>query len=166
MNETVEKALNDQINLELSSAYTYLSMAAHFDSGHFPGMASWMRTQWQEELAHAFKLYDYVNDRGGRVVLQAIPQPKSEFGTPLETFKEVLAHEKKVTASIHALHELAQTKGDVATVSHLNWFVDEQVEEEKTACDILDQLELIGDYKGGLFLLDSKLGERTAGGEE
>lgn len=157
----IEKALNEQINLELLSAYTYLSMVAYFESQAMSGFAHWMRLQHAEENAHAMKFFEYIQDRGGRVVLDAIAKPGHEFANPLDAFEQSLAHEKKVTASIHKIYELALSQKDYATVSLLKWFVDEQVEEEKSASDMVDRLKLAGDNSNAILLLDSQAAGRT-----
>lgn len=154
------QALNEQIQKELSSAYLYLSMSAHFEGENLRGMAHWMRLQWQEEIAHAMKLFDYVHERGGQVVLEALPQPKSSFGSPLKVFEETLKHEQKVTASIHQLYELAQQQKDYATAAMLQWFITEQVEEESTATTLVEQLRMIGDQKHLVLAIDRELARR------
>jgi ferritin len=156
----VQDAMNDQIQRELESAYIYLSMAAYFDSSNLPGFANWMRVQFQEEQAHAFKFYDFVYDRGGQVILQAIPQPPAEFQSPLDAFEKVLAHEKKVTGHINDLYALAVAEKDYASQILLQWFVEEQVEEEKSAGDIVDMLGRIGDSYHALVMLDRELSQR------
>lgn len=160
MNKKVEKAFNDQIQLELSSAYLYLAMAAHFEGQNLPGFAHWMKAQFQEEQGHAMRLYEHVNDRGGRVVLEAIEKPPTEFGSPREVFEAVLKHERKVTASIHKLYELAGKENDLAAQVHLQWFINEQVEEEKNAIDILAQLTAVEEHKHALLMVDHHLGQR------
>ncbi len=157
----IQQALNEQINLELVSAYTYLSMVAYLESQSMNGFAHWMRLQHEEENGHAMKFFEYIQDRGGRVTLEAIAKPIHDFSSPLDAFEQSLAHEKKVTASIHNLYELAQSKRDYATVSLLKWFIDEQVEEEKNASEMVDRLKLAGDNSNALLLLDSQAGERT-----
>ena len=160
MDETIEKALNDQIKHEAYSAYLYLSMAAYFDSINLPGFAHWMKVQRDEEQSHALKIYDYVYDRGGRVTLQALEQPPSEFGSALEAFQQALEHERKVTGLINGLHELAQKHSDYATQAFLQWFINEQVEEEKTASDIVERLKLAGERGSALLWIDKELGSR------
>ncbi len=159
-NQKVQDALNDQIQREMESAYIYLSMAAYFDSVGLPGMAQWMRSQFQEEQFHAFKFFDYVGDRGGRVVLQPIGQPQVEFESPLDVFQVTLGHEQKITGHINDLYALASEERDFATQMFLNWFIEEQVEEEKNANDIIDILERIGDNGHALIMLDKELGQR------
>ncbi len=156
----VQDAMNDQIQRELESAYIYLAMAAYFDSVNLPGFAHWMKVQFQEEQAHAFKFYDFVNDRGGQVLLQAIGQPPVKFQSPLDAFEKALAHEEKITGHINDLYALATEEKDIASQNLLQWFVEEQVEEEKNAGDIVDMLKKIGDSYHALIMLDRELGQR------
>lgn len=160
LSNTLLKALNEQIRMEFSSAYLYLSMSAYFERESLPGFAHWMRAQFDEEQAHAMRLYDFVNDRGGRVVLGSISQPPDAFQSPLAVFEDVLKHEQEVTRAIHDLYELALKEKDFPTQTHLHWFINEQVEEEKTATEILDQLKLIGDHPHLMLGLDRRLGLR------
>ncbi len=162
MNDTVLKALNDQIHMELESAYIYLAMAAHFEAEAFPGFAAWMRKQREEEITHAMRLFDHVVDRGGRVELQSLSKPQGEFGSPLEVFEAALAHEQKVTRSIHELYALAVKENDAPAQVEMHWFITEQVEEEKTAGDIVDKLRRAGDSDAALLLIDERLGARGA----
>lgn len=152
---------NEQINKELYSSYLYLQMAAFFQDINLPGLASWMKVQAQEEIAHAMIFFNYVGERGGKVVLGAIGKPEADFQSPLDVFKATLAHERKVTASINALMDLAMAERDYASRNRLEWFISEQVEEEAGATEIVAKLELIGDKGGGLFMLDKELGART-----
>jgi ferritin len=165
LSKIVQDAMNEQIKNELYSAYLYFSMSAYCDSINLPGFAHWMRVQSQEETGHALKFYGYIYDRGGRVVLQALAQPPVEFGSPLAVFEQVLEHERKVTATINNLCTLAAQEKDYASQALLQWFVTEQVEEEKSASLIVEQLKMIGDSKSALLMLDHHLGEREAGGE-
>jgi ferritin len=157
----LEKALNDQINLELCSAYAYLGMAAYFDQTAFTGFGGWMQVQSKEELGHADRFFKYIVERGGKVTLQAISQPKCEYKSPLEAFKASLGHEQKVSAAICTLYELATAEKDYATLSFLKWFLDEQVEEERTVNEIIAKLELAGDNLNGLFQIDHQAGGRA-----
>ena len=159
---TLLKALNEQIQKELYSAYLYLAMSAHFEAASLPGFAKWTRMQAQEEQEHAMKFYDFIIDRGARVELLAIEKPPQEFGTPLEVFKEILEHEKKVTASIHKLYEIALKEGDYPAQMMLHWFINEQVEEEKNAGQIVDQLQMAEDHKGIVLNIDHHVGKREA----
>jgi ferritin len=163
ISEAMQNAINRQIKDELYSAYLYLSMAAYFEAASLPGFASWMRMQSQEEVEHAMKFFDFVNERGGRVELQAIEQPTVEFESPLAVFEATYQHEQKVTGLIHNLYALAVEEKDYAAQVMLHWFIDEQVEEEATASQIVELLERIGDKDQGLIMLDRELGQR--GGE-
>ncbi len=161
LNSKVEKAINDQIVAETYSAYLYLSMASYFESKGLKGMNSWMKNQAQEELTHAMKFFNYVGERGGRVVLGAIEAPPSEWESPLAAFENALAHEQKVTGLINSIMDVVIAEKDHASKSVLQWFIDEQVEEEATAGEIVDQLRLIGNNGQGLLMLDKELGART-----
>jgi ferritin len=160
MNKKIEDAFNEQINAELFSAYLYLSMAAHFESVGLKGFASWMRVQVQEEQSHADKFFDFINDRGGRVVLKAIEGPKTHWDAPLNVFEETLEHEKKISGLIDKLVDLAMEERNHAAHTFLQWFVTEQVEEEATAQEIIDKLKMASD-PSTLFQLDKDLGART-----
>jgi ferritin len=160
LSQKVEKALNHQLNLEFSSAYIYLGMAAYFEQTPYAGFAKWMEVQYSEELSHSRKFFQYISERNGKIKLQAVAEPKSEYQSTLEVFQASLAHEQKVSASIAALFELAGEEKDYATQSFLKWFLDEQVEEEKNVGDLLTKLELIGDNRNGLFQLDHHAGKR------
>jgi ferritin len=160
LGKAVEDAMNEQIKNEFYSAYQYLSMAAYCESENLPGFAQWMRTQAQEETEHAMKFYNFILDRNGRVVLQGIESPLVEFGSPLEVFEQALEHEQKVTTMIDELYALSVTENDYASQTFLQWFVTEQVEEEKNAGDVVDTLKMIGDKSEALFLLDRELGQR------
>lgn len=161
ISKIIQDALNEQIKNELYSAYLYLSMSAHCESMGLPGAAHWLRLQWEEEISHAMKLYEYIHDRGGQVVLAAINQPPSEFGKLRALFEKVLEHEQKVTSMIYKLCDLAAKEKDHATQALLQWFVTEQVEEEKNASDIIATLELLGDKGGSLVMFDRQLGKRS-----
>ena len=160
MDEKMQEALNKQVNAEIYSAYLYLSMSAYFQSVNLDGFANWMRVQWQEELAHGLKFYDYVNERGGRVVLQAVEAPPSEWDSPLAVFENVYQHEQKVTSLINELVDLAVEAKDHATNNFLQWFVSEQVEEEASADEVVQKLKLVGDDPSGLFMIDRELAQR------
>lgn len=160
LSKTLQDALNEQIKNELYSAYVYLSMSAHFEAVNLRGFAHWMRLQSQEEVEHAMRIFDFVNDRGGRVVLEALDRPPSQFKSPLDIFQKALEHERKVTGMIHRLYELAVKEADYPAQVMLQWFISEQVEEEKSAAEIVEQLKLIGDQGAGLLILDRHLGER------
>ena len=158
--ESVEKSINDQINAELYSAYLYLSMAADFADKGYEGMEQWMRAQAREEKEHAMRFFDYLQERGGRVELEAIEKPKEEWESPLEAFEEALEHEKYVTERINEMADLAEKEKDRATLNMLQWFIDEQVEEEDSTETIVNKLKMVEDSSSGLMMLDSKLGER------
>ena len=160
LSKKMEKAINKQITAEMYSSYLYLSMCAYFEAISLSGLANWMRQQTQEEMFHAMKMYDYVNERGGRVILQAIAQPPSDWTSTTDVFENVLAHEQKVTGLINDLVNLALEERDHATNIFLQWFVSEQVEEEAAAGAIVDKLKLIKDDANGLFMLDRELGLR------
>jgi ferritin len=160
LNPTIEAALNRQLNRELYSSYLYLAMSAYYDAAHLPGFGTWLRVQAKEELAHAMKFYDYISDAGGRPSLEAIEAPPKEWNSPGEAFAGVLAHEQAVTGMISELMDLAVSEKDHATVAFLQWFVTEQVEEEKNAGEILAQVEALGNTLGHLFWLDHHMGKR------
>ncbi len=160
LNSTVQNAINEQIKNELYSAYLYLSMSAYFEAANLPGIAKWMRIQSNEEVEHAMKFFDFVNDRGGRVTLKAIDQPPSEWSTAQAAFEQVLEHEQKVTGMIHSLYALATKENDYPTQVLLHWYIDEQVEEEKNASLIVEQVRMIGDHPNALLMLDHRLGKR------
>jgi ferritin len=160
LSKTVQDAMNEQVSNEFYSAYQYLAMAAYCESVNLPGFAQWMRTQSQEETEHAMKFYDFILDRNGRVVLQAIEGPVIEFDSPLEVFEQALEQEQKVTAMINDLYGLAVKESDYASQAFLQWFVTEQVEEEKNAGDVAETLKMVGDKSEMLFLLDRELGQR------
>ncbi len=158
--EKLVQAINKQINAELYSSYLYLAMAAYFESNNWMGFARWMKVQLREEDTHAMKFYEYLVARGGRVILSAIDAPDKEWKSPLGVFEAVYAHEVKVTALINDLLKLARDEQDTATEVMLQWFINEQVEEEANAQLILEKLKMIKDSTNGLFMLDHELGER------
>ncbi len=160
-NKKVEEILNKQINAEFWSAYLYLSMSAYFQSKSLPGFANWMRVQFQEEMSHALKIFDYINSRGGSVQLEPIAKVQTEWKNVVDTFKDTYKHECEVTDMIHNCYEVSVKEKDHATANMLQWFIDEQVEEEENAQLILDQLELIGENGQGLFYLDKEMAART-----
>ena len=161
LSDKVLDALNDQLHMELESAYVYLGMAAYFESEGLPGMAAWMRRQFDEEQQHAFRFYDFILDRNAQVRLNKLEGPPTSYSSPLDVFESALAHERKVTASINRLYELVAKEKDFASQALLDWFATEQVEEEKTVGQIIDDLKRIGNDGNGLFLLDKDLGTRT-----
>lgn len=161
MNQKLEKAINAQINAELYSAYLYLSMGAYFEEQGLSGFANWMRVQFEEEQFHGLKFFDYVAERGGRVILESIEKPKTKWESPLAVFEEVLEHERHVTSLINNLIDIAIEERDHATKSFLNWYIDEQVEEEASAEDILNQLKLVDGDGRGLLMLDREMASRS-----
>ena len=161
LSEKMLTVLNDQIKHEIYSAHIYLSMSAHFEDEGLSGLANCMRVQYEEEMFHAFKIYDYIFERGGKVTVQAIEQPQVEWGSVLEIFEETLAHEKKVTGLINKCYETALQEKDYAAQIFLQWFIEEQVEEEDSASAIIDTVKRMGDSVNGLFMLDRELGART-----
>jgi len=161
LSQKMQAAINTQINKEIYSAYLYLSMAAYCDSINLKGFASWMTVQVQEELSHAQKLFNYLPERGGKVILQPIDGPETEWESPLALFEHVYEHEQYVTSLINGLVKLARAEDDYATESFLKWFIDEQVEEEASASEVVEQIKLAGDRGGGIFMLDKELGARV-----
>ncbi|MCD4823599.1 MAG: ferritin [Phycisphaerae bacterium] len=161
LNRKIEEALNDQFNFEMYSANIYMSMAAYFDSINLTGLAGWMKIQYQEEMFHTMKFYDFINDRGGRVVMTALDAPPTDWATPLAAFENALAHERIVTGRINNMVTLAMEEKDHATVNFLQWFVAEQVEEESSVDAVIQKLKLMADAPGGLFMLDRELGQRV-----
>ncbi|MBC7233665.1 MAG: ferritin [Chloroflexi bacterium] len=160
LSKKLQDALNEQIKNELYSGYLYLAMSAYFEANNLPGFAHWMRVQAAEEQDHALKFFDFIVDRGGRVVLQAIDQPPVEFSSPLAVFETTLQHEQKVTGLINALYELAVAENDYPAQVMLQWFINEQVEEEKNATQIVETLKMIGEKGQALIMLDRELGQR------
>lgn len=161
VNDKLQKALNDQINDELHASYTYLSMAEYFQANNLLGFAHWMRVQREEEIGHAMKIFDFVLDRNGRVTLQAIEAPKGGYKSPVDVATKALAHEQRVTKRINGLYELAKSEKDYSTEALMQWFVLEQVEEEATALQVKERLEMAGDDKAALLMLDREMGGRT-----
>ena len=161
MDQELRNALNAQIKHELDSAYLYLAMSAHFEAENLPGFAKWMRLQAREEQAHAMRFFDYLNDRGERIVLDAVARPPAEFDSPLAIFEAAREHEKKVTGLIHSLYDLASQKKDYPTLVMLQWFIEEQVEEEKSADEVVHQLRMVGSNPTALFMMDRQMGSRS-----
>lgn len=157
----MQDALNEQVNAEFYSAYLYLSMVAYFESVNLPGFSTWMRVQTQEELTHAMKIYDYVNERGGRIILKPIAQPPSEWESPLAVFEAAYQHEQKVSGLINGLVNLAVEEKDDAAKTFLQWFVDEQVEEEESAEKVVNKLKPVVDDSDGMKMLDNEMGQRV-----
>jgi ferritin len=158
--KTIEEALNKQVNREFYSSYLYLAMSAYFENENLKGFAQWMRVQSKEESAHALKIYEYIIERGGKAEFPAIEAPKAKWTSAGKVFEETYAHEQKVTGMINALVELAMKEKDHATFEMLQWFVKEQVEEEKQAFDVLAQINMVGDTPGKLLYLDRHVGKR------
>jgi len=160
LSKTLEDALNDQLNKEYYSAFLYLSMSSHFESINMLGMASWMRRQYEEEVLHAIKIFDMIIDMEGTVVLKQVDGPRTDFDSVISVFEQTLEHERNVTKMINGIYALAQKENNYAVQSALQWFIDEQVEEEKSVLEIVNQLKMIGDETTPLLMLDNKLGNR------
>ncbi len=166
LDPAIEKALNQQINNELKAWYSYLAMSAYFDIIHLNGFAAFMDNQAREEQTHAHRLFRYVLDRGGKVELQTISPPEDDFASVAAAFQKAFESERANTRSIHELYELARTKNDYSTIAALQWFLDEQVEEEKTMSEALGLVQFAGDDKSALLALNRQFGERPAEGSE
>ena len=158
----LQDAINNQINQELLASYTYLAMAAYHNKQSLTGFASWFQAQSDEERAHALRLINYLLDRDGNVKLESIASPGHDFGSPTQAFNKSLEQEQANTAAIYKLYELAKDLNDYATTAHLQWFLDEQVEEEKSVSDILGRLQLAGDNPAALLMLDAEVAQRPA----
>lgn len=156
----INDIINEQINKELFSSYLYLSMAAYFESINFEGFAHWMKLQSNEENNHAMKFFSYINERGGKVILKTIKEPKTEWKSPLEAFEEAYEHEKFITDSIYKILDAAKAEKDYATENFLAYYIKEQVEEESSASDIVEKLKFINENRNGLMQMDAKLGKR------
>jgi len=161
MSAALQRAMNDQIQKEFYAHYLYLAMSAWFEERNFEGFANWMRIQADEERTHAMRIFDFVLDRGGKVRLEAIPEPGTKWKTALEVFDDARKHELMVSGSINDLYARATSEKDYATQVMLQWFITEQVEEEKTSTSLAERLRLVGDSATGLIILDRQLGERT-----
>jgi len=161
LNKRIESAINDQINAEIWSAYLYLSMSAWFEGQNLPGFANWMKVQWQEEVSHAMKFFDYVHERGGKVTLQPIAGVKTDWKDLVEVFDETLTHERHVTSLINNLVNIAIEEKDHATNNMLQWYVSEQVEEEANAEAILEELKMIGGHGHGILMIDREMRGRS-----
>jgi ferritin len=159
--DKMTKAINEQVNAELYSGYLYLSMAAWFATKGLSGFENWMKIQAMEETTHAMKFFNHVNERGARVELLAIERPPTEWQSPLDAMRQVAEHEAHVTSLINNLVSMARDEKDFASENFLQWYVAEQVEEEATAADLVGKLELVDGHKGGLFMLDRELGQRS-----
>lgn len=156
----MQDAINAQIKHEFDNAFLYLSMASWFEENDLPGFAKWNFVQYQEEQAHAIKLYNYVIERQGRVIIDEVEKPKSKWKNPMDVFNDILNREEQTTKLIYSLYELAMKESDYTSLGFLKWFLDEQVEEEDNANSIIGQLKLVGDSKSGLVVLDKELGKR------
>jgi len=161
LSEKMAEALNKQVNNEMYSAYLYMSMSAYSAYTGLKGFANWFMVQYQEEMMHAMKIYDYINDQGGQVKLMAIEQPLTEFESPRDMFEKTLAHEKFITKSINELVDLAIAEKDHATNIFLQWYVTEQIEEEGNDNEIIAKLKLVGEDGNGLLMLDKELAVRV-----
>lgn len=160
MNPEIEAGINQQINQELTASYVYLAMSAYFEQESLRGFAKWCRVQSEEEQVHAMRLFDYLLDRGGKVDLGTLPGPQSNYASPLAVFEASLAQEQQNTKSINELYDLAATLHDRATVSHLQWFLDEQVEEEALVGEVVSLVKRAASEVSALLYLNDKLGER------
>jgi len=161
LSKKIEDAFNDQMMFEMYSANIYMSMATWFDAKDLKGFAAWMKVQYDEEMFHAKKFYDYIDERSGRVIIGSIPAPETEWDSPLAAFETALGHEQIVTGRIGDLVELAGEEKDHASYNFLQWFVAEQVEEESSVDGVIQQLKLVEGAPGGIFLLDRELGQRV-----
>ena len=161
LSKAIQDAINNQINKEFYSSYLYLAMATYCAETNLSGFASWMKVQSTEEYGHAMKFYGYVIERNGHVELETIEKPNAKFKSPADVFKQVLEHEQKVTAMINKLYELAIKEKDYPTQIMLEWFITEQLEEEKSAGDILEQLKMVGDSPVSLIMMDRQLAVRA-----
>ena len=161
LKKEVLESINDQINAEYWSAYFYLSMAAYFENRNLPGFANWMKVQYQEEISHVMKFFDYINERGGRVLLKPIDAVKTDWKDEIEIFEDTFEHEQKVTGLINNLVNISFEEKDHATHNMLQWYVSEQVEEESSVDEILQQLKMLKGSNHGLLMLDRELMQRT-----
>jgi ferritin len=161
LNKRVEAALNDQVNKEFYSAYLYLSMSSYFEEKNLQGFSNYMKVQYQEEVSHAMKIFNYIMERGGRAILQPIDEVKVDWKDVIEVFEDTCEHEKFITDSINTLVDISQEERDHATVNMLQWFVSEQVEEEATPNGILEQLKMVDGKGAGLFMIDRELSARV-----
>jgi ferritin len=160
ISEKIQNAINEQIKAEFDSAHLYLAMAAYCESINFKGFAIWFRKQAEEERGHAQRLFEYLVDRGGKVVLKGLDAPATDFGSMLNAFQKTLDHERHITGLINRVYEMAVGEKDYATQEHLNWFVKEQVEEEATASELLEQIKMVDGKPGSLIYLDRHAGKR------
>jgi ferritin len=163
LKSSIQDALNDQLNFEMTSAYLYMSMAAYFEAENLTGMSNWMTIQAQEEMQHSNKFYHFINERDGRVIFEDIKILKKDWESPLEAFEDSLEHEQQVTERINNLVDIAIKESDHATNNFLQWFVAEQVEEEASVKQIIDQLKFVKDNPVALFMIDKDLSQRVLG---
>lgn len=157
LSEKMQQTLNDQVNMEFGAYYVYLSMSSYFEDKGLSGFATWMNNHAAEELTHAIKIFDYIQSRMGRAILQTIAAPANTWESPLAAFEDAFQHERAVTISIGKMIDLARAESDHASESFLKWFVDEQVEEEELVDDAINKLKLIGDFGAGLYMLDKEM---------
>lgn len=155
------EALNGQIKEEIFSAYLYFAMAADFESKDWPGVASWMKVQAQEEMGHALKIYTWINERGGKAVFEAIDKPQETWDSALSLFEAAHEHEQHITSCFYDLVKIAREEGDISTEIFLQWFVTEQVEEEANASEIVGKIKKVKDSQNGMYLLDKELSARS-----
>lgn len=165
LNKNVEAAMNDQLQKEFQSAYVYLGMSAYCESQSLPGFAQWLRSQFEEEQMHALRFYTFIIDRDGHIDLKQLSAAPTHYKSVRDVFETALEHEKAVTAAINELYDLVAQERDYASQAWLDWFATEQVEEEKTVGQIVDDLRRIGDDGNGLFVLDRSMGQRSAAAE-
>ncbi len=163
--QKVLDAINDQIQAEFQSAYIYLALSGWCETENLPGMAHWMRMQWEEEIEHGMKFYRHIISRDGEVELKELEKPDVDIDDPADAFQQALEHEQYITKRIHEMYDLAREENDYPLQTLLNWFIDEQVEEEEAVTEILDRIKLIGDDGGGLYMLDRELAQRSGGDE-
>jgi len=161
LNKIIDTAFNEQINKEFFSGYLYLSMASDLEEKNLKGFSHWMKIQAQEELLHALKLFDYIHERAGRVILEQIKKPQTKWDSPLKIFENAYNHELSITKSIHALLELSEKEKDPASSAFLQWYIKEQVEEEANALEVLNKLKLIKGSGSAIYMLDKELGSRV-----
>ncbi len=161
MKEKLQNAINTQIKKEFNSAYLYLAMSAYCESKNLHGFASWLKVQYNEETEHAMKLLNYLGERGAKVSLKSLDAPANDFGTPVEIFEAVLTHEVMITESINKLYETALEEKDYAAQIFLQWYINEQVEEEANAGAVLERLKVIGDKGSSILYIDKELGKRA-----
>jgi len=161
LSKTIQDAFNDQLNFEIYSANIYLSMASWFDERNLKGFSNWMKIQYKEEISHTTQFYNHIDERGGRVIIQAHPAPETQWDSPQATFENALAHERIVTGRINDLISLAAGENDNASLNFLQWFVTEQVEEESNADGVIQQLKLASGAPGAMFMIDRELGARV-----